>query len=130
LAARQEVAIAVLRLGSDLPETPSSAETSILTPVVVADTATSMELLFHRRHGRNATVSSDGRAAARSSARGEFNEAIVLSSRPLQDNELFEISVVKMVERWSGSLEVGMLLLFIDVGLLVRIAGSWYIIIY
>ena len=65
------------------------------------------ELRFHQRHGQNAIVSADGRTASRPSARGEFNDAIVMSNRPLADNELFEVRIDKMVERWSGSIEAG-----------------------
>jgi hypothetical protein len=30
-----------------------------------------------------------------------------MSNRPLKDNELFEIIIEKMVDRWSGSIEAG-----------------------
>ena len=73
------------------------------------DTNTSDRLRFHPRHGRNAVVSPDGRSASRPNARGEFNDAIVVTSRPLKDNELFEVSLDKMVDRWSGSIEAGAL---------------------
>lgn len=65
------------------------------------------ELRFHQRHGQNAIVSADGKTASRPSARGEFNDAIVMSNRPLADNEVFEVRIDKMVERWSGSIEAG-----------------------
>lgn len=47
----------------------------------------------------------------RPNATGEFNDAIVMSSRPLKDNELFEVIIEKMVDRWSGSLEAGVTLI-------------------
>lgn len=65
------------------------------------------ELRFHTVHGQNATVLVGGRTAVRPNATGEFNDAIVMSSRPLKDNELFEVIIEKMVERWSGSIEAG-----------------------
>ncbi|CAD6237103.1 GSCOCG00002142001-RA-CDS, partial [Cotesia congregata] len=40
-------------------------------------------------------------------ALGEFNEAIVIANRPLRDGELFEVSIDKMVGRWSGAIEAG-----------------------
>jgi len=49
----------------------------------------------------------NGKTAARPNARGEFNDAIVMSNRPLKDNELFEVTIDKMVDRWSGSIEAG-----------------------
>ena len=66
------------------------------------------ELQFYQRTGRNATISADGKCATRPNARGEFNDAIVMSNRPLRDNELFEVTIDKMVDRWSGSIESGM----------------------
>ncbi|XP_025081591.1 neuralized-like protein 4 isoform X2 [Pomacea canaliculata] len=65
------------------------------------------ELRFHTLHGRNAAVINNGRTAVRTNDTGEFNDAIVMSSRPLRDNELFEVVIEKLVERWSGSLEAG-----------------------
>jgi hypothetical protein len=40
-------------------------------------------------------------------AYGEFNDAIVITNRPLGDEELFEVLVEQTVDRWSGSIEVG-----------------------
>ena len=65
------------------------------------------DLRFHHLHGRNATITNGGRTASRPNARGEFNDAIVMSNRPLRDNELFDVSIDKMVDRWSGSIEAG-----------------------
>lgn len=38
---------------------------------------------------------------------GEFNEAIVIANRALRDGELFEVTIDKMVARWSGAIEAG-----------------------
>jgi len=57
-------------------------------------------------HGKNARISNNGVTASRPNARGEFNAAIVVSNRPLRDNELFEVIIEKMVDRWSGNIEV------------------------
>ena len=62
---------------------------------------------FHTRHGRNATISNSGKRAYRANPAGEFNEAVVMSSCSLQNGEIFEICVEKMVDRWSGSIEIG-----------------------
>jgi neuralized-like protein 4 len=40
-------------------------------------------------------------------AYGEFNDAIVITNRPLGDEELFEVLIEQTVDRWSGSIEVG-----------------------
>ena len=66
-------------------------------------------LLFHQIHGSNSAITNGGRTAIRPSATGEFNDAIVMSNRPLRDNELFEVIIEKMVDRWSGSIEAGLL---------------------
>jgi neuralized-like protein 4 len=65
------------------------------------------ELRFHHLHGRNASITRQGKTAARPNARGEFNDAIVMSNRPLRDNELFDVVIDRMVDRWSGSIEAG-----------------------
>ena len=65
------------------------------------------DLYFHQLHGKNSTISPSGKTATRPNAIGEFNDAIVMSNRPLRDNELFEVTIDKMVDRWSGSIEAG-----------------------
>ena len=64
-------------------------------------------LLFHHLHGTNSSILNNGQTAMRPNATGEFNDAIVISNRPLKDNELFEVLIEKMVDRWSGSIEAG-----------------------
>ena len=58
-------------------------------------------------HGEQVTVSRDHRSAIRINPLTEFNNAVVMSHRPLRDDEMFEIIVEKVVDRWSGSLEAG-----------------------
>ena len=67
----------------------------------------SSDLRFHQLHGRNARIIKGGLSALRPNAHGEFNDAIVMSCRPLHDGEMFEVIIEKMVDRWSGSLEAG-----------------------
>ena len=64
-------------------------------------------LCFHHLHGSNSAILNSGRTSIRPNATGEFNDAIVMSNRPLKDNELFEVIIEKMVDRWSGSIEAG-----------------------
>ena len=61
--------------------------------------------------GRNARISNNGLTAARPNALGEFNDAIVMSNRPLRDDEVFEIVIERTVDRWSGSIEAGVTLI-------------------
>lgn len=65
------------------------------------------DLRFHSIHGKNARVIHHGVTATRPNAQGEFNDAILMSHRPLKDNEMFEIIIEQMVDRWSGSIEAG-----------------------
>ncbi|XP_044577539.1 neuralized-like protein 4 isoform X2 [Cotesia glomerata] len=65
------------------------------------------DLRFHHVHGKHARISNNGLTASRIRALGEFNEAIVIANRPLRDGELFEVSIDKMVGRWSGAIEAG-----------------------
>ncbi|XP_022100637.1 neuralized-like protein 4 isoform X3 [Acanthaster planci] len=64
-------------------------------------------LRFYHLHGRNVKISNNGLRAQRPSATGEFNDAIIMSNRPLRVGEMFEITIEKMVDRWSGSIEAG-----------------------
>lgn len=52
-------------------------------------------------------VLNEGRSAVRSRPHDNFDDAIVMSSRPLRRNEMFEVVIDKMVDRWSGSIECG-----------------------
>ena len=69
------------------------------------------DLRFNHLHGCNVVISQGGKTASRPNARGEFNDGIVMSNRPLRDNELFEINIDRMVDRWSGSIEAGVTLI-------------------
>ncbi|XP_034946058.1 neuralized-like protein 4 [Chelonus insularis] len=65
------------------------------------------DLRFHHVHGKHARISNNGLTASRIRALGEFNEAIVIANRPLRDGELFEVTIDRMVGRWTGSIEAG-----------------------
>lgn len=41
------------------------------------------------------------------SAIDDFNNGVVLTSRPLKPNELFEVRLDKIVTKWAGSIEIG-----------------------
>ena len=71
------------------------------------------DLKFHHLHGRNARINNNGLTASRPNALSEFNDAIIMSNRPLRDGELFEIVIERMVERWSGCIE-GMPILYLQ----------------
>lgn len=58
-------------------------------------------------HGKNARITNNGLTASRPRALAEFNEAIVIANRALRDSEMFEVTIDKMVSRWSGAIEAG-----------------------
>lgn len=41
------------------------------------------------------------------SAIDDFNHGVVLSNRPLRSNEVFQVRIDKMVDKWAGSIEIG-----------------------
>lgn len=94
----------------DQSETLSSPETDSSVTTDVGSAITD-DVRFHALHGTNASVMNNGKTAARPNATGEFNDAIVMSNRPLRDNELFEVAIERMVDRWSGSIEAGVTLI-------------------
>ncbi|XP_034146279.1 neuralized-like protein 4 [Esox lucius] len=64
-------------------------------------------LLFHSNCGQKAAIISDGRTALRPHATDDFNHGVVLSGRPLRSNEVFQVRIDKMVDKWAGSIEIG-----------------------
>ncbi|XP_066581043.1 neuralized-like protein 4 [Prorops nasuta] len=64
-------------------------------------------LMFHSCCGTHAEVINNGRTAHRPNAIDDFNNGVVLTSRPLKANELFEVRLDKIVSKWAGSIEVG-----------------------
>uniref|UniRef100_A0A069DZT6 Putative notch signaling protein n=1 Tax=Panstrongylus megistus TaxID=65343 RepID=A0A069DZT6_9HEMI len=65
------------------------------------------EIHFHSVHGRNARLTNGGRTASRPRAMVDFNDAVVITNRPLRRGEMFSVIVEKIVDRWSGSIEAG-----------------------
>ena len=64
-------------------------------------------LLFHPNCGSHAAVINNGLCAHRPNAADDFNFGVVLTSRPLKPNEVFEVRLDKMVTKWTGSIEIG-----------------------
>lgn len=62
-------------------------------------------LHFHVRCGSLVNLINN-RTAQRRRPLDEFNNGCVMTHRPLRDNELFEIRIDKLVDKWSGSIEV------------------------
>lgn len=64
-------------------------------------------LRFHCRCGSLVKLSNGNRTGERRRPLDEFNNGVVMTHRPLRDNELFEIRIDTLVDKWSGSIEVG-----------------------
>jgi len=64
-------------------------------------------LNFHPNCGSHAAVINGGLTAHRPNAADDFNFGVVLTSRPLKPNEIFEVRLDKMVSKWAGSIEIG-----------------------
>ena len=64
------------------------------------------KLRFHEHKGALVKLSNNNRTAERKRPFDEFNNGVVMTHRPLQDNELFEIRIDRLVDKWSGSIEV------------------------
>ncbi|CAG9781935.1 unnamed protein product [Diatraea saccharalis] len=80
------------------PESPLSTE---------SNATVYPEMCFHRVHGRNAHLSRNRLTAYRGTVYSEFNDAVLFSSRPLRECDMFELRIDKMVDCWIGSLEIG-----------------------
>ncbi|QQP38923.1 Uncharacterized protein FKW44_019641, partial [Caligus rogercresseyi] len=65
-------------------------------------------LRFHERKGLLIKLSNQNRTCERRRPLEEFNNGVVMTHRPLLDEELFEIRIDTLVDKWSGSIEVGM----------------------
>ncbi|XP_020620243.1 uncharacterized protein LOC110057985 [Orbicella faveolata] len=62
---------------------------------------------FHHSCGENITVMLDGKKAKRIDALQHFNHGVLLTSQPLQVDELFEVRLDSKVSKWYGSLDIG-----------------------
>ena len=65
------------------------------------------DICFSHIHGANAIISDDRKTVERCTPYLEFQCASVFSNRPLNRNELFEVSINKIINEWSGSLCLG-----------------------
>ncbi|KAI4464542.1 neuralized [Holotrichia oblita] len=65
------------------------------------------KLRFHERCGSLVKLSNGQRTAERRRPLDEFNNGVVMTHRPLRDSELFEIRIDRLVDKWSGSIEMG-----------------------
>lgn len=88
-----------------LPTTADQEPVTILSPE--GDLVHSDRLTFHHVCGSHAIVTQSGRTALRPNASDDFNNAVVLTRRPLRPNELFEVRLERVVSKWAGSIEMG-----------------------
>ena len=62
---------------------------------------------FYSEAGDQARLSNSCRTAERHLASAEFQNAVVMSSRPLDDDMPFQVVIEKKVRTWSGSIIIG-----------------------
>jgi len=96
--------------GNDF-RSPDGLDSTVTSGTLYSNIEYLQDLRFHHLHGRNARISNSGVTASRQNALSEFNDAIVMSNRPMREGEMFEIQVERMVDRWSGSIEAGVTLI-------------------
>ena len=63
--------------------------------------------VFHNKHSDLVNLSQDRRTAYRRSPQSCFDQGIVFSDQPLQDNEIFEVQIDQKIQLWNGSIEIG-----------------------
>ena len=111
--------------GSDMGPAVSNIPSSVFGVIEISGRCTEVELVhggsisapplsrdhnvsFSHIHGAHAIISDDRKKVKRHAPYDEFRKASVFSNRPLNRNELFEISIDKLIGKWPGSLMLGM----------------------
>lgn len=94
-------------LGDCLPQPPAADCATTTTTATTAVIDPQDRLRFHSRCGSLVKLSNGNRTGERRRPLDEFNNGVVMTHRPLRDNELFEIRIDTLVDKWSGSIEVG-----------------------
>jgi len=85
----------------------SGAASCVSTPGSLSSVGTVDRLRFHHRCGTMVKLSAGQRTGERRRPLDEFNNGVVMTQRPLLPDELFEIRIDSLVDKWSGSIEVG-----------------------
>lgn len=86
---------------------PSENSTS-QQPTSVVQPQIQTEILhkFHESVGLNVQLNSERTVATRCR---EYNNTVLLSEAPLENNEIFEIAIQEIAREWSGCLKIGVL---------------------
>ena len=99
---------AVMEMGQEEDSTPTNNSTSNSTSVCVDAIDMDTPLAFHPKCGLFVRIINENLTVVRPNALREFNNAMALTNRPLKDDECFEVILDKVVEKWAGSLEIGL----------------------
>ena len=86
----------------------AAASASGLVGSIQASNFNNNKIRFHEKHGSLIKLLNNNRTAERKRPFDEFNNGVVMTHRPIKDNELFEIRLDRLVDKWSGSIEVGL----------------------
>ena len=76
-------------------------------PTPASRPVNSHKIRFHDRRGTLVRLSNHARTAERKRPFDEFNHGVVMTHRPLENEELLELRIDRLVDKWSGSIEVG-----------------------
>lgn len=100
-------------LGGDLSELSLSSSNSLdirmdmnVSVNIPEETPRYERMRFHEKCGTLIRFTCGFRTAERRRPLDEFNNGVVMTNRPLRDDELFEIRIDRLVDKWSGSIEV------------------------
>ena len=92
----------ILPMSPMLPHVGNFATLSIpASSTTISDFYDNDRLRFHTRCGSLVKLSPNCRSGERRRPLDEFNNGVVMTHRPLKDNELFEIRIDKLVDKWQ-----------------------------
>ena len=77
-------------------------ETDLVRPIRIPPGG----LEFHENHGRNVQLKNSNTTAIRTDS---YNQGMLLTSKPLKENEIFEVKLDRLNNRWTSSLMIGAL---------------------
>lgn len=90
------------------PYLPSENSTTSQQPTSVIQPLAHPEIThkFHESAGLNIQLDTGRTVATRCR---EYNNAVLMSDSPLENNEIFEICIQEVAREWSGSLKIGLI---------------------
>ena len=66
-------------------------------------------LKFNHQTGRFISLSQENKIASKVTPNKNYNNGLVFSAAPLQENQMFEVRIDKKISNWTGSLKIGII---------------------